>query len=194
MHVMLEALARTWWLLLLLRGVAAIALGVLTLLWPGVTLVVLVLFCGAYALADGVLALLAAVRGGSAAPRAWLVIAGVAGIAVGVLTAVWPGMTAVALVWLIGAWALANGVLQIVAANRLRTEIEEAWLLVAGGVVAVLLGLVLLARPNAGALAIALVVAVFAIVYGVLLASFACTVRWRAGASRRALTWPAWRG
>ena len=193
MHVMLEALARNWWLLLL-RGVAAIALGVLMLLWPGVTLVVLVLFCGAYALVDGVLALVAAVKGGTAAPRAWLVIAGMAGITVGVLTAVWPAMTAVVLVSIIGAWALANGVLQIVAAIRLRKEIEEEWLLVAGGVVAVLLGLVLLARPDAGALAIALVVAVFAIVYGLLLASFACTMRWRAGASRHAPTWPAWRG
>src|SRR3954466_4170871 len=89
--VMLHALARNWWLILL-RGLCAIAFGVLAFVLPRVTLLTLVILYGAFALADGVLALAAAIMGGAPAPRWWLAIAGLLGIAVGIATFVMPGM------------------------------------------------------------------------------------------------------
>ena len=103
---MLHALAKCWWLLLL-RGLAAIAFGVLAFLWPGLTLVTLVLIYGAFALVDGVLSLAAAFTGGAKpVPTWWLVVVGLLGIAAGAVTFLWPGITAILLVLFIGAWAL----------------------------------------------------------------------------------------
>src|SRR5262245_2355725 len=87
---LLNALAQSWWLLLL-RGIAAIIFGVLAFVWPGITLVTLVLFYGAYALVDGIFAVMAAIRGGTPGPRWWLAIVGLCGIVVGLLTFFWPG-------------------------------------------------------------------------------------------------------
>src|SRR5262245_11354041 len=100
---MLHALAKNWWLLLL-RGICAIIFGVLTFAWPGITLLTLVLFYGAFALVDGVLAIAAAVTGGAPAPRWWLAIVGLFGIAAGILTFAWPGVTALVLLLFIGGW------------------------------------------------------------------------------------------
>src|SRR6266404_6026070 len=95
-HLMLHALARNWWLLML-RGISGILFGVLAFVWPGVTLLTLVLLYGAYALIDGVLALAEAVMGGAPAPRWWLALVGLLGIAVGIMTFAWPGITALVL-------------------------------------------------------------------------------------------------
>jgi uncharacterized membrane protein HdeD (DUF308 family) len=173
---MLHALSRDWWLVLL-RGLAAIVFGVLTFVWPGITLLWLVLLYGAYALVDGVLAVVAAVKGGRDIPRAWLGITGLAGIAAGVLTFLWPGITALVLVLFIAAWAVVTGVMQVIAAIRVRKEIEGEWLLIAGGVLSVLFGLLLFFRPGEGALALVLVIGGFAIVYGALLVGFALRLR-----------------
>ena len=137
-RLMLHALARNWWLLLL-RGIAAIIFGVLTFVWPGITLLTLVLLYGAYALVDGVLAILAAITGDAPAPRWWLAIVGLLGILVGILTLAWPGITALVLLLFIAGWAIATGILQIVGAVRLRTEIDNEWLLIASGVLSVIL-------------------------------------------------------
>jgi uncharacterized membrane protein HdeD (DUF308 family) len=176
MNPMLHALARNWWLLLL-RGLAAVGFGVLAIIWPGVTVLWMLLIYGIYAIADGVLAIVTAIKGGSAAPRAWLVITGLAGIAAGVLTFAWPGVTALVLLFFIAGWAIVTGVMQIVAAIRLRKEIEGEWLLVAGGALSVIFGIVLFARPGEGAIALAFVIGAFAIAYGVLLVWFALRLR-----------------
>src|SRR5215813_14549392 len=97
---MLHAMAKGWWLVLL-RGIAAIVFGVLAFVWPGLTLLTLVLFYGAFALADGVIALAAAITGGRSVPTWWLVLVGLLGIAAGVLTFALPGMTALVLILLI---------------------------------------------------------------------------------------------
>lgn len=183
MNPMLQTLARNWWVLLL-RGLAAVGFGALAIIWPGVTVLWMVLIYGIYALADGVLAMVAAVQGGSAAPRAWLVITGLAGIAAGVLTFAWPGVTALVLVFFIAAWAIVTGVTQIVAAIRLRKEIEGEWLLIAGGVLSVLFGIVLFVRPGEGAIALAFVIGAFAIAYGVLLVAFSLRLRKHAASLR----------
>ena len=99
----------------------------------------LVLLYGAYALVDGVLAILAAITGDAPAPRWWLAIVGLLGILVGILTFVWPGITAVVLLLFIAGWAIATGILQIVGAIRLRKEIDNEWLLIASGVLSVIL-------------------------------------------------------
>jgi len=176
MRPMLDALARNWWVLLL-RGIVAILFGVATFVWPGITLITLVLLYGAFAFADGVLAIIAAIRGGVPAPRWWLALIGVFGIAAGVLTAVWPGITAVVLLLFIAFWAIASGIMQIVGAIKLRKEIDDEWLLIASGVLSVLFGCLLVFQPGAGALALVLVIGSFAILYGILLVMFSLRLR-----------------
>ena len=164
---LVHALAKNWWFLLL-RGIVAILFGVLALGWPGMTLLTLILLYGAFALADGVIAIIAAITGGAPAARWWLAIVGLLGIAVGALTFMWPGMTALILLFFIGGWALATGVFQIIGAIRLRKEIDNEWLLFLSGVISVLFGLGVLLYPGAGALALVWVIGTYAIIAGVL--------------------------
>jgi uncharacterized membrane protein HdeD (DUF308 family) len=166
------------WGWLALRGVGALVFGVLTLVWPGLTLDVLVVLWGVYALFDGVSVLIAVV-GGSPATRAhrpWHIISGVAGITAGVLTFVWPGITALALLYVIAAWATVAGVMEIATALRLRKEIGHHWLLGLNGILLVAFAIVLVAAPVAGALAITWLIGWWAIVFGALLLAAA----WRA--------------
>ena len=163
----LRELAENWWLLLL-RGIAAIAFGALAFVWPGLTLLALTLMWGFYAIADGVLALWAAIasKGGEMAPRWWLAVVGVAGILAGLVTFVWPGMTALVLLMFIASWAIVIGVLQIWGAIRLRKEIEGEWLLGLSGVLSVALGVIMFVQPGAGALAVVWLIGSFAILAG----------------------------
>jgi uncharacterized membrane protein HdeD (DUF308 family) len=165
---MVHALAKNWWMLLL-RGVAAIIFGGLALAWPGMTLLTLILFYGAFALADGVLAIVAAITGGTLAPRWWLAIVGLLGIAAGLLTFLMPGVTALVLLYLIAGWAIATGVFQIAGAIRLRKEIDNEWFLILCGVVSVLFGVAMFMAPGAGALALIWVIGIYAIIVGALL-------------------------
>jgi uncharacterized membrane protein HdeD (DUF308 family) len=165
--VLLHALAKNWWLLLL-RGIAAVAFGVLAFAWPGLTLYALILLYGAYALADGVIAIIAAITGNAPVGRWWLAIVGILGIAVGALIVMLPGVTALVLLFTIAGWAVAIGVLQIIGAIRLRKEIDNEWLLILSGAISVLFGLALVLHPGAGALALVWVIATYAIIAGVL--------------------------
>jgi uncharacterized membrane protein HdeD (DUF308 family) len=163
----LHALAKNWWLLLL-RGIAAVVFGILAFAWPGLTLLTLIFLYGAYALADGVIAIIAAITGNAPAGRWWLAIAGVLGIAVGAFTFMLPGMTALILLFTMAGWAVAIGVLQIIGAIRLRKEIDNEWLLILSGAVSVLFGLAVMLHPGAGALALVWVIGMYAIIAGVL--------------------------
>ena len=127
---------RNWWLEVL-RGVAAIIFGILAFAWPGITLLTLVLFWGAFALVDGVLAIAAAVKGGNPMPRWWLAIVGIAGIVAGVLTFLMPGLTALVLLTFIAVWAIVLGVMEIYGAIKLRKEIEGEWFLILNGALSV---------------------------------------------------------
>ena len=127
---MLHALAKSWWLLLL-RGIAAIIFGILAFVWPGLTLVTLVLLYGAFALVDGVISLIAAFTGSAKPmPTWWLVVVGLLGIAAGIVTFAWPGITAILLILFIGAWALVHGIFEIIGAIQLRKEIDNEWMLI----------------------------------------------------------------
>jgi uncharacterized membrane protein HdeD (DUF308 family) len=170
-----------WWAFAL-RGVAAVIFGILAFVWPGVTLAVLVLFWGAYALVDGILALVAAFRTGQD-HRWWLIVEGVVGIAAGVVTFLWPGLTALVLIYIIAVWALITGVLEILAAIRLRRVIENEWWMALSGVASLIFGVILLIAPGAGALALIWLIAAYAIVFGVLLLALAFRLR---GLSQRA--------
>src|SRR3954452_1805097 len=169
---MVHALAKNWWLLLL-RGVAAIIFGLLTFVWPGLTLLTLMRFYGAFALIDGVLAIIAAITGGSPAPRWWLAIIGLLGIAAGLLTFFMPGLSALVLLFFIAGWAIATGVFQIIGAIQLRKEIDNEWLLILGGIISVLFGIGVLMAPGAGALALVWVIGFYAVIEGVLFVAFA---------------------
>jgi len=175
-RLMLHALCKNWWLLLL-RGIAAILFGLLTFVWPGMTLLTLVMFYGAFALIDGVLAIAAAVTGGAPAPRWWLAIVGLLGIGIGIMTFAWPGLTALVLLLFIAGWAIATGVFQIIGAIRLRKEIDNEWLLIGGGVLSVVFGLFLASQPGAGALGLLYVIGFYAILYGILLVGLSLRLR-----------------
>jgi uncharacterized membrane protein HdeD (DUF308 family) len=174
--VLLHALARNWWLILL-RGVCAVIFGVLTFIWPGVTLLTLVLLYGAYALIDGAIAIWAAIVGGEPAPRWWLLIVGLLGIAAGLVTLLMPGVTALVLLLFIAFWAILTGVMQIVGAIRLRKEIDNEWMLAASGVLSVLFGIILIVQPGAGALGLIFVIGAYAVIYGAILIGLALRLR-----------------
>ncbi len=174
--LMVHALAKNWWLILL-RGIAAVIFGVLTFAWPGVTLLTLVLLYGAFALVDGALALVAAIMGGQPAPRWWLALVGLLGLVAGLITLALPGITAVILLYCIAFWAIAIGAMQIVGAIRLRKEIDNEWMLIASGVISVLFGLVMILSPGAGALGLLFVIGVYAVIHGIMLITLAFRLR-----------------
>jgi uncharacterized membrane protein HdeD (DUF308 family) len=174
---MLAKVAQYWWVLAI-RGVAAILFGVLAFLWPGITLTVLVLLFGAYALVDGIFAVIAGFTARRESERWWwMVLQGVAGIILGVLTVLWPGITALVLLTFIAVWSIITGVLEIAAAIRLRREIEGEWLLILAGAASVVFGILLLIRPGAGALAVIWLIGAYAVVYGILLLVLAFRLR-----------------
>lgn len=163
-----RALARNWWLWLV-RGIVAVIFGILAFVMPGITLISLTLLWGAFALIDGVLALAAAIGGRhiGMAPRWWLAVVGIAGLCAGLFTFVWPITTLFVLLILAAAWALAIGVLQVWGAIALRREIQGEWMLVLSGVFAILFAVILVVRPDAGALAIVWVIGAYAVLAGI---------------------------
>jgi uncharacterized membrane protein HdeD (DUF308 family) len=152
--------------LLALRGILAIAFGVAALAWPGLTLVVLVALFGAYAIVDGVIAILAVMRHKERG-RWWVVLVeGILGVAAGLVALAVPGITAVTLVLIIGAWAILTGIMEIAAAVRLRREMEDEWLLGLAGILSVVFGAAIVVFPGAGAIALVTVIGAFSIVFG----------------------------
>jgi uncharacterized membrane protein HdeD (DUF308 family) len=174
---LLQTLGRVWWLVLL-RGIAAIVFGILAWAWPGVTLITLVLFWGAYALVDGIAALVGGWKAKDGTKPMWqVVLIGVLGIVAGVVTFLSPGVTAIALLLLIAGWAIVNGILQVAAAIRLRKEIANEWLLILSGALSIVFGVLMIFNPGAGALAVLWVIAAFAVAYGVLLVILALKLK-----------------
>lgn len=172
-----ETLAHNWWMPLL-RGLAGIIFGVLTFIWPEISLAALVLLFGAYAFADGVVALINGIRERRANDRWWLLLLhGISGIAAGVVAILWPAITALALLYVIAAWALVIGALEIAAAIRLRKVIEGEWLLALAGIASVVLGVLLFLFPGPGALATVIWIAAYALVSGAFLVVLAFRLR-----------------
>src|SRR5215217_7417001 len=166
----LRTLGRNWWALAL-RGVAAILLGIFAFAWPGITLFVLVLFFGAYMLVDGIFAIVAAVRAAGEEDRWWLLlIEGILGVLAGLVAFFWPGLTALALLYFIAAWAIVTGIMEIVAALGL------------SGLLSVIFGVLLVVLPApAGLLSLVWLIGAYAVATGVLLLILAFRVRSEAG-------------
>ena len=173
--------AYPWWSFAL-RGVLAILFGLVAIVWPDITLGALVILFGAYALVDGIFAIIGAFTNGSSGRWLPLVVVGLAGVLVGLVTLVWPGLSALALIYLIAFWAVVIGVLQIVGAFQMRQRItNEVWLILSG-VLSVLIGLYIAVFPGDGAVALVLLIGFYAIVFGVLLIMLGVNLRRRGGA------------
>ena len=151
--------------LLAVRGVLALIFGVLVLVWPGLTVFALAIAFAAYVIVDGI-GMLASGTGHGHRARWAYVAAGVLGILAGILAALLPGLTALFLVLLAGAWAVVTGVLEVAAAFR-HSPGARRWTSALVGVISVLAGVFILARPGVGALALATVLGIYALLAGV---------------------------
>ena len=168
---------RQAWPVLMVRAVFALALGLVMLIVPGVTLLLVAWAFGIYALVDGAAQVVDAIRRRQR-PRWWIaLLLGLIGVVAGVIALIWPFRTAVLLAVLVGCWALVTGVIEIVSAMRQRRERRRtAWLVVAG-LLSVVAGVLILIWPVHGAVAVAMLLGVFATAYGVVLAGLALAVR-----------------
>ncbi|HEX2153033.1 MAG TPA: HdeD family acid-resistance protein [Acidimicrobiia bacterium] len=175
----LATTARNWWGFVV-RGVLAIMFGLAALIWPDVTLVVLVALFGAYALIEGIFAVVFGFSGRDNV-RWWTVLWGLVSVAAGVIVFLWPGIGALALIYVIAAWAVVTGATEIAAAIALRKEITNEWALVLAGIVSIVVGGILAIFPGAGAISLVWLIGAYAIVFGILLLVVGFRVReWRA--------------
>ncbi len=166
------------WSALAIRGVIAIAFGIIAFLLPGLTLGALILLFAAYAIVDGVSHVVTGIRQRSGdGPDGLMILGGIVGIVVGVIAAILPGVTALFLLTLIGAWAIVTGAAEIVAAYRLRKAISGEWLLALQGILSIAFGVYVWLFPGAGALAVVWLIAAFAIASGVILLMLAFRMR-----------------
>ena len=174
---LLDTLTRHWWVLLL-RGIIAILFGVMAWVWPGLSIVTLVLLFGIFVFADGALGLWTAITGPKGMEHRWVMaLWGLAGLATGVLAVFAPGLVATSVVLLIGAWAIVTGIAEIIAAIQLRKEIQGEWMLILAGVLSVAFGLLFVFRPGTGALSLVWLIGLFAVLVGILFIVLAFKVR-----------------
>jgi len=163
----LSSITRNWWLAAL-RGALAVVFGVVAFTLPGITFEVLVLLFGAYAFVDGIAVLSFGLIAAGEGQRWWpLVLGGIVGIATGVLTFAQPAAMALALVYVVGAWAIVTGVLEIVAAIRLREYITSEWLMGISGALSIVFGVLVIAQPGAGALTLVYLLGFYAVLAGI---------------------------
>lgn len=174
---MLHALARNWWALLI-RGIAAVLFGILALIWPGATWVAIGILFGAYAFVDGIFAIVAAVRVAESHQRWWpLVLEGAIGLIIAAITFYDVGITILALYFTIAVWALLTGVLEIVAAVQLRKVIQNEGWLIFGGILSIVFGVLMVWRPIAGAVAVAWIIGIYAVVFGFMMIGLSLRLR-----------------
>jgi uncharacterized membrane protein HdeD (DUF308 family) len=166
------------WRVLALRGLVAVLFGLVILLWPGLILAVLSLFFGIYALVDGGVVLVPALRSSDRGARRWLPLSeGTVGVIAGLVALLWPGLTSSGLLYVIVGWALATGILKILTATVLRSEVENVWLLAGGGALSVLFGVILAALVGSDLPSLAPFIGIFAVVVGLALIVFAFRIR-----------------
>jgi len=157
------------WGMLALRGLLAIAFGLVALFLPGIALLAFIIVFAVYAIFDGALAISAAIRGRATLPRwGWVLFEGIVSVAAGILAFFYPGITALVLLYIVAAWAILTGVLQIIAAITLREQISYEWLLGLAGVLSIVFGIVLFLFPGAGLLSLLWMVGIYSIIFGAL--------------------------
>lgn len=170
-------LTRNWWLVAL-RGLLAILFGVAAFVWPGLTWLVLILMFGVYAILDGIFAMVSGVFQSRYSPRWWVfLVEGFISLIAGVIVLLQPGLAGIALVFVIAVWAVLTGLLEVIAAIRLRREIRNEWMLGFGGFLSIMLGLLMLIQPAAGGIVITLMVGAYALIFGMLLIALSLRLR-----------------
>ena len=177
---MVQTLSQNWWLVVL-RGVLAILFGIAAFIWPGITLLTLIIMFGVYAIFDDLVAIWTGLSRTKESSRWWtFLLEGLLGIGAGIAALVWPGLATLVFIYLIASWAVITGILEILAAIRLRHEITNEWFLALGGVLSIGLGILLFLQPAAGSLAIVWMIAGYALVFGILLVILGIRLRnWR---------------
>lgn len=173
---MLGVLRQHWWAVTL-RGLVAVLFGICAIVWPGLTVGILVALFGAYAIVDGVFNVIAALRGSAGTHRTSLLVHGIFSIILGILIWAWPGLTALAALYFIAIWAIIIGVTQIVSAVQLRREIASEWFLGIGGALSVLFGIICFIHPASGVLALIWLIGIYAILFGVTLIGLGLRLR-----------------
>lgn len=175
---MLSAISRRWWVFLL-NGIAAILFGIMAFVWPGVTLLTLVLLFGFYCMADGIAAIFASFAKHEATGRSWwqMLLLGAISLIAGVTAVAWPGISAAVLLFVIAWWAIIHGVFEIAAAIALRKIIDNEWMLVLAGIVSILFGIALMVQPAVGALAVVFWIGAFALIRGIFMVALAFKLR-----------------
>jgi uncharacterized membrane protein HdeD (DUF308 family) len=164
---MFRIYGRYWWSFLL-RGTLATLFGLIAIFLPGITLEMMIIFLGAFLVVDGVVSSYVSLKGrGRGLNWGVLLLEGILGIAVGVFTLIWPGITVLAIVLLVALWAMVTGVLEIIAAVSLRNEIEGEWLLGLSGILSILFSVILFVNPGIGAVTLIWLIGIYAIVFGV---------------------------
>jgi uncharacterized membrane protein HdeD (DUF308 family) len=163
---MLTVLAGQWWLLMF-RAVAAVLFGLLVLAWPALTLAALIILFGAYALVDGIATLTIAIPSKGIPGFGSLLFEGLTGITAGIVTFLYPSLTAIALLVVIATWAIITGIAAIGTAMALRNEITGEWPLPFVGILSIMLGFLLILRSDQGAVALVRVIAAYALLAGV---------------------------
>lgn len=174
---MLIALSKNWWVLLA-RGILAVLFGAVALLFPGLTMFLLIVMFGAYVLVDGAFAGYHAFTSRQQDPH-WRVtlIEGIVGVVVGVLVLTWPGIAGLTLLFVIAGWAIITGVLEIIAAFHLHNETKNEWMLGGAGVLSVIFGLLAILYPWTGALAVTWLIGAYAILFGIMFIRLALRYR-----------------
>jgi uncharacterized membrane protein HdeD (DUF308 family) len=174
---MFNLMTQNWWAIAL-RGLVAVLFGIAAFVWPGITLWALVAIFGAYALVDGIFAVIEAFRRDVVGERWWaLLFEGFVGIAIGILTFVWPRLTAMGLLYLIAFWAIVTGVFEVITAIRLRHEIRGEWMMALIGILSVAFGFLLVAFPLTGALSVVLIIGAYAVAIGALMIALGFKLR-----------------
>jgi uncharacterized membrane protein HdeD (DUF308 family) len=174
---MLHILSQRWWVLLL-RGICGIAAGILTIVQPQLTLFALVSLFGVFALVDGAAGIVLGMRGESDGTVWWtMIILGIISAAAGILAFAWPGITALVLLAIIAYSAILRGVFEIIAAIRLRKEIDDEWVLGLSGLLSLVFGILLLVRPGEGALAVVLLIGAYMFALGVMAVALSLRLR-----------------
>lgn len=174
---MLFTICKRWWVLLI-RGLAAIALGICAIAWPGLTLLSLVFLFGAFSIIDGIAAIILGFRGEADGTVWWtMVILGLIAIAAGIAAYAWPGLTLLLLATIIAASAIARGVFEIYAAITLRKELDDEWILGLSGVMSIIFGLLIMFRPGAGLIALTLLIGAYMLALGIFAIALALRLR-----------------
>ncbi|HRP47040.1 MAG TPA: HdeD family acid-resistance protein [Trueperaceae bacterium] len=182
---MLDVLASAWWSVLL-RGILFVLLGIVALVWPGITLFALIYVYAFFALGEGIFSLVGLIGRWNRGPWWAQLLGGLFSLAAGVIALVLPGITAMALLYLIAGWAFVRGIMDIVVAIALRKEIDNEWLLILAGIISIAFGVVLAVQPGAGMLALVWLLGIFGIAGGISLIGFSLRLRSLNGRKDRA--------